>query len=461
MKNLNISNYALMLENNAFVVEATPQEVSKQITKQVAKSLIKPDAKDSEAVKSIKSIISDSTKNKTQYDSIINQIEPFIFNKSEAVKSTELNFKSVDGKTSYTVVVNREKDPNGNYAVWFDEDGTKVFLAGLDINYLATQFNKSIDAGLFAGTDEDLFSSVAGAIHKASFGAGANPQQVFKAVAERYKTAFGEDFYEAVDGEFTGSPDVFARALVGVNITDGDISKALGVDFLQSLVLDVAIGIATFGAGAAVKGLMTGARAVRAAGAVNKIKGGMTAFKSGLAGQKTGVGIAGAANVASLARGAKDANLAKSGFSAITAAGNSARAAGVVGAGVGAGSTIAGGPYSGADQVDSNITADDAAFAFASQLRELAKGYTDGGAELQIAFMILSLNPQSAQLVLAQWNKNFGDEGTFYDYCISEELSGDLKSLVDGYWAGIANGGPLVQKVASIVGNMKSGSPEE
>jgi hypothetical protein len=457
MKNFNISNYALMLENNAFVVEATPQEVSKQITKQVAKSLIKPDEKDSDAVKAIKSIISDPTKNKTQYDSIISQIEPFIFNQSETVKSTELNFKSADGKTSYMVVVNREKDPNGNYAVWFDEDGTKVFLAGLDINYLATQFNKAIDYGMIAGTDEESFASVVGAIHKESAAAGADPKQVFKAVADRYKTAFGEDFYEAVDGEFTGSPDVFARALVGVEIKESDISTALGVDFLQSLAIDVAFGIATFGAGAAVKGLMTGARAVRAASAVNKIKGGMTAFKSGLAGQKTGVGISGAANVATLSKGAKDVNLAKSGFSAITAAGNTARTGGVIGAGVGAGSTIAGATGS-ADQVESNITADDAAFAFASQLRELAKGYTDGGAELQIAFMILSLNAQSAPLVLAQWNKNFGDEGTFYDYCISEELDGDLKALIDGYWAAIANEGPLVQKVATISGNMKTGT---
>ena len=462
MKNFNITNYALMLENSAFVVEATPpapsQEQKKEVSKQVAKSLVKPEANDSDAIKAIKEIIANSGKHKVQYDSIIAQIEPFIFNKSEAIKSTDLTFKSVDGKIDYSVKVNREKDPNGNYAVWFDEDGTKVFLAGLDINYLAAQFNKSIE-GL--GTDEDLLASVAGAIHRGSNSAGADPGQVFKAVADRYKTAYGEDFFEAVDGEFTGSPDVFIRAVLGQKITESDISTALGVDFMQSLAIDVAFGIATFGMGAAAKGLLTGARAVRAAGAVNKIKGSMTAFRSGLAGQKTGVGISGAANVASLAKGAQDANLAKSGFSAITAAGNAARTGGVVGAGVGAGSTIAGGPYSGADQVSQSITADDAAFAFASQIRDLAKGYTDGGSELQIAFMVLALNSQSAQLVLAQWNKNYGEEGSFYDYCISEELSGDLKSLVDGYWAGIANQGPLAQKVTGIVSNMKKGSAEE
>jgi hypothetical protein len=457
MKHLDLSKYALTLEHNAFVVEAAPAPTA--VAQQVAKSLIKPQPNDPAGIKEITTIISNPAKYKEQYDSIIKQIEPFIFDKNDVITSVDLKFKSIDGKVEYAVKVNRQKDPTGNYAVWFDEDGTKVFIAGLDINYLASQFNRAI-AGL--GTDEEKIGALAGAIHRASIEASASPTEVFKAVGDTYKATYGEEFYEAIDGEFTGSPDVFAHAVLGKEITEADISAALGVDFAQSLLLDVAIGIATFGAGAAVKGIMTGARAVRAAGAVNKIKGGMTAFKSGLGGQRTGVGISGAGNVATLAKGAKDANLAKSGFSSITAAGNSARTAGKTGALVGAGSTLVTGPYDDASQVSTQITAEDAAFAFAAQIRDLAKGYTDGADELQIAFMILSLDPNSAKLVLAQWNKNFGDEGSFYNYCISEELSGDLKALIDGYWAGIAGEGPLVNQVQDIVSKMKkdTGSTE-
>ena len=459
MKKFDLSNYALMLENKAFVVEATPASPNTEIAKQVAKSLIKPQPTDPPAIKEISSIISNPTQNKAAYDTIIAQIEPFIFDKNDANKTTNLTFKSVDGKTQYTVKVNREKDPNGNYAVWFDEDGTKVFLEGLDINYLAAQFNRAI-AGL--GTDEDKIGAVAGAIHRGSFDAGANAAEVFKAVDARYKQAYGEDLFTAIDGEFTGSPDLYARAILGKEVTESDISEALGVDFLQSLVIDVAFGIATFGAGAALRGLMTGARAVRAAQAVNKIKGGMTAFRTGLAGQKTGVGITGAGNVATLAKGAQDANLAKSGFSAITAAGNKAGQMGKVGGLVGAGSTLASGPYSDVDTNSTQITAEDAAFAFCSQIRELAKGYTDGASELQIAFMVLSLDPTSVQLVLGQWSKNYGDEGDFYNYCISEEIGGDLKSLIDGYWAGITGAGPLAGAVSKVLTDMKkTGNKEE
>lgn len=465
MKNFNISNYALMLENRAFIVEAAPekkadekapdQKTKTEMTKQVAKSLIQPQEGDSAAIKEIAEIVNNASKHKAQYDSIIAQIEPFIFNTDESMTTMDLTFKSIDGKVDYSVKVNRSKDPHGNFAVWFDEDGTKVFIEGLDVNYLAAQFNKAI-AGL--GTDEELIGSLAGGIYKASYAANANPKEVFKAVAARYQEAFGEEFYAAIDGEFSGSPDVFAHAVLGKDVTESDISTALGVDFLQSLALDVAIGVATFGAGAAIRGVMTGARLVNAAKAVNGFRGGMTAFRAGLAGERTGVGISGAANVASLAKGAQNFNQARSGFSAITAAGNAAGTAGKIGAGVGAGAALAGAPYSGAEQTQSNITAEDAAFAFASQIRDLAKGYTDGASELQIAFMVLSLDPKSAQLVLAQWSKNYGDEGTFYNYCISEELSGDLKTLVDGYWAGIANEGPLAGRAQTIANSLSKGA---
>lgn len=461
MKKLDLSKYALMLENRAFVVEATPPSAA---THAAAKSLATPVDTDTAGLKAIKSIINDPTGKKEQYDSVISQLEPFILSNNPAVNTTTLKFK--DGAAEYEVIVNRGVDPKGNYMVWFDEDGTKILIDGLDMNFLATQFRRGVEGtsifGLNFGTDEDKLAAIAGAIYRTAASNNADPGAIFNALNQAYTAAYQEDMYVALDGEFTGSPDAFARALYGQTITEDDIRAALGVDFLQSLILDVAIGIATFGVGAALKGVFTGARAIRAAGAVNKLRGGMTAFRSGLAGNTTGVGIRGAANVSTLAAGAADANLAKSGFSAITAGGYAARAAAPLGAAAGAGVAVGQGvsaAASGADvPADQQIDADAAAFAFCTQIRELAKGYTDGAEELQIAFMILSLNPQSAQLVTATWNKNFGDEGEFYEYCVASELGGDLLSLVNGYWAGITGTGSLADEVAKISTNMKKGT---
>jgi len=463
MKRLDLSKYALMLENNAFVVEATPAMAA---TREAAKSLATPVDTDTAAVKAVKTIINDPTGKKAQYDSIISQLEPFIFSQDAAVTNTTLKFK--EGEVDYEVIVNRAVDPKGNYMVWFDEDGTKILIDGLDMTFLATQFRRGVEGtsifGLNFGTDEDKLAAIAGAIYSTAAGANADPGAIFNALNQAYTAAYQEDMYEAIDGEFTGSPDAFARALYGQQITEDDISAALGVDFLQSLVLDVVIGVATFGVGAAARGLFTGARAIRAAGAVNKLKGTATAFRSGLAGNATGVGIRGGANVATLAAGAANANLAKSGFSAITAAGNVARTGAAIGAGVGTGVAVGQGLSAAASGADvqaggsSQIDAEAAAYAFCTQIRELAKGYTDGAEELQIAFMILSLTPQTAQAVMAIWNKNFGDEGEFYEYNVASELSGDLLSLVNGYWAGISGSGPLADEVAKIKTNMKKGA---
>lgn len=460
MKRLDLSKYALMLENNAFVVEATPASAA---TKAAAKSLATPLDTDTAGLKAIKAIINNPTAKKAEYDSIISQLEPFILSQDANANTTSLKFK--DGTIDYEVVVNRQKDPNGNFAVWFDEDGTKILIDGLDMNFLATQFRKGVEGssifGLNFGTDEDKLAALAGAIHKTASENNASPKAIFDALNTAYTAAYQEGMYEALDGEFTGSPDAFARALYGQELTEEDIRTALGVDFLQSLVLDVALGVVTFGAFSAAKGLLTGARAIRAAGAVNKITGASKAFRSGLAGNATGVGIRGSANVASLAAGAADANLAKSGFSAITAAGNAARTGAAIGAGVGAGVATAQGVSAAASDVNTGgqqIDAESAAYAYCSQIRDLAKGYTDGADELQIAFMILSLDRQTAQLVLGVWEKNFSDEGSFYDYCISEELSGDMLSLVNGYWAGITGAGPLADEVTKVSGSMKKGA---
>jgi len=473
MKILDISKYALMLENRAFVSETAADTAAATVTatmaaktaivKAAAKSLATPVETDTPGLKAIKAIINNPIARKAEYDSIINQLEPFILSTDANLNTRPLKFK--DGTIDYEVSVNRQKDPNGNFAVWFDEDGTKILIQGLDMNYLAIQFRKGVEGssifGLTFGTDEDKLAALAGAIHKTAAENNADPKAVFDALNTTYTALYREGMYEALDGEFSGSPDAFARALYGQELTDGDIRTALGVDFLQSLVFDVALGMVTFGAFSAARGLLTGARAIRAAGAVNKITGASKAFRSGLAGNATGVGIPGSANVGALSAGAVNRPLAQSGFSAITAAGNTARTGGVIGAGVGAGVATAQGVSAATSDVNTGgqqLDPESAAYAYCSQIRDLAKGYTDAADELQIAFMILSLDRQTVQAVLRIWEKNFSDEGSFYEYCISEELSGDMLSLVNGYWAGITGAGPLADEVAKLSGNMKKGA---
>jgi len=50
---------------------------------------------------------------------------------------------------------------------------------------------------------------------------------IFDALNKAYTAAYQEDMYAALDGEFTGSPDAFARALYGQEITEKDIQTAL------------------------------------------------------------------------------------------------------------------------------------------------------------------------------------------------------------------------------------------
>jgi len=477
MKILDISKYALMLENRAFVSETAADTAAATVTatmaaktaivKAAAKSLATPVETDTPGLKAIKAIINDPTAKKAEYDSIINQLEPFILSTDANLNTRPLKFK--DGTIDYEVSVNRQKDPNGNFAVWFDEDGTKILIQGLDMNYLAIQFRKGVEGssifGLTFGTDEDKLAALAGAIHKTAAENNADPKAVFDALNTTYTALYREGMYEALDGEFSGSPDAFARALYGQELTDGDIRTALGVDFLQSLVFDVALGMVTFGAFSAARGLLTGARAIRAAGAVNKITGASKAFRSGLAGNATGVGIPGSANVGALSAGAVNRPLAQSGFSAITAAGNTARTGGTIGAATGGGLAAAGGISSATSDVDTNVNSggqqldpESAAFAYCVQIRELAKGYTDSADEFQIAFMILALDRQTVQVVLRIWEKNFSDKGSFYEYCVSSELGGDLRKLVNGYWAGITGSGPLADEVAKISVDMKKGA---
>lgn len=475
MRHINITNYALLNENKSLgyysLIEkdaAKPASTSAGAKPEGSTISILPT--DSPEVQAIKKLIIDNLAKGDKADAEFLKLNAEASNLVASGKPGPGRITVKIGNQEYAVsiYVANGKSADGKSGVYIDWDSTSKVIEGLDMNYLATQFRKGVEGssifGLNFGTDEDKLGALAGAIYRIGYEKNANIPEIFKALGNAYQSAYGESMMDAVMGDFSGTPEVLARAVYGDTITEQDIATGMGVDFLQSLVVDVAIGLATFGVGAAAKGLITGARAVRAAGAINKLKGGFTAFRSGAAAatgsaEATGVAAQGAVNVSSLAKDAANFNQAQKGFAAITKAGKKAVDYAKIGAGAGALTAVGGGVSafaSGAEPVPAqNFTAEDAAFQFCTQIRELAKGYTDGGDELQITFMITSLSPQTAAVVQQVWSKNFGEDGDFYEYCVASEISGDMLSLCNGYWAGITGKGPLAQQVNKISQDMQ------
>jgi hypothetical protein len=481
MRHINIGNYAILNESRSLgyysLTEAgtagSAGSSGTAGTAAASANTISIEQTDSPEVQEIKKLVIDNATSATPDAEFVklNTAAEALVAAGQSGPS-QVTVKIGEQEYAVSIYVANGKTADGKTGVYIDWDSTTKVIEGLDMNYLATQFRKGVEGssifGLNFGTDEDKLGALAGAIYRIGYEKGADVPTIFKALGDAYQGAYGESLMDAVKGDFSGTPEVLARAVYGDTVTEQDIATGMGVDFLQSLVLDVAIGLCTFGVGAAAKGLITGARAVRAAGAVNKLKGGFTAFRSGAmartGAEATGVGVQGAANVSRLAAGANDFRAAQSGFSTLTAAGNSAQVGGKIGAGVGAGMGVGGGisaAASGAEAVPAqNFTAEDAAFAFCTQIRELAKGYTDGGDELQITFMITSLSPQTAVIVQNVWSKNFGEDGDFYEYNVASEISGDMLSLCNGYWAGITGKGPLAGQVDKISQDMQKAPVE-
>ena len=88
-------------------------------------------------------------------------------------------------------------------------------------------------------------------------------------------------------------------------------------------------------------------------------------------------------------------------------------------------------------------------------------GYTDAGAELKIAFLMLSLTPETYELVDKAWTISYGAKyGNLYESCVDDELDGDLFDLVNGYLGSFGKG-ELAGKVAQLKANLaKSASTE-
>ena len=485
MRTLNTSNYALLYEQKmlGYLTAINEADTSGAAAEQNTISILPGDLPE---VQAIKKLVIDNAGKGDSADAEFKKINDVAVRLAATKTAGQEMVKVKIGDKEYSVVVAciGVVTAGGRQQVYVDYDATSVLVEGLNMNYLATQFRRGVEGssvfGLDFGTDEDKLGAVAGAIYRLAYSKGADPKPIFDGLSTAYQNQYGESVNDALEADFSAYPEVLARALYGETITDGDITTAGWANFGESLIADVAIGLATFGAGAAVRGLVSGVRTIRAAGAINKLRGTAKAFKSGLQGgakqllgqggkaagrQSTGVGVtnaaSGGANVSTLAAKAKDFDKARSGFSTITKGGSDAVKFGAIGAGVGAGVGVVQGAYdlaSGADQdleMGTGFSPEDAAYAFCSQIREIAKGYTDAANELQIGFMIMSLTPQTAALVEQVWSANFGDEGDFYTYCVKEELDADMLSLINGYWAVITGKGDLASQVNTISANMQ------
>jgi hypothetical protein len=485
MRTLNTSNYALLYEQKTLgyftaINEADASGTPAPAAEQNSISILPDDLPE---VQAIKKLVIDNAGKGEKADAEFKKINDAATRLAATKSAGQEVVKVKIGDKEYSVVVAcvGVTTAGGRQQVYVDYDATSVLIEGLNMNYLATQFRRGVEGssvfGLDFGTDEDKLGAVAGAIYRLAFSKNADPLPIFEGLKTAYQNQYGESLTDAVMADFSGYPEVLARALYGETITEDDLTTAGWVNFGESLIADVAIGLATFGVGAAARGVFTGVRAVRAAGAINKLRGGATAFRSGfgagvqqvmgkggatIARQATGVGVPGAANVSTLAAGATvDKAMAQSGFSAITQAGAASAKGAAIGAGVGAGIAGVQGASAlanGAEQdlgMGTSFSPEDAAYAFCSQIRDLAKGYTDAASELQIGFMIMSLTPQTATIVEQVWSANYGDDGDFYTYCVKEELDDDMLSLINGYWAGITGKGDLATQVNTISANMQ------
>jgi hypothetical protein len=462
MKQINLLNYALLHENKSLGYYSLNEAAG-----EVSTNTISIQESDSPEVKAVKKLIIDNAGKAVQDPEFLKiNTEAANLVASGSPGPSRLTIKIGDKEYAISIYVANGKAADGKSGVYIDFDSTARVIEGLDMNFLATQFRKGVEGssifGLNFGTDEDKLGALAGAIYRIGYDKNADIPEIFKALGTAYQSAYNESLMDAVEADFSGTPEVLARAVYGDTVTDGEISAAMGVDFLQSLVVDIAIGLCTFGVGAAARGLIRGGKILNSVKQVGKLKKGIQAFQSGaLTGSKFSnlKNTALIKNTSTLAKGLKDPafKAAQKGYAAIQGAGALFTKVGA-GAGVGlaAGQGLAAAASDDPEQQEvQNFTSEDAAFAFCTQIKDLAKGYTDGANELQITFMITTLSPKTAQAVMQSWSKNFQEDGDFYEYCVASEISGDMLSLCNGYWAGITGTGPLAAQVEKISQGMQ------
>lgn len=215
---IDFSKYALMLENNAFVVPANP--IAQEITE--AETLSVEDT-DSVEVKAVKKIINNPKSNKATYDEIIKAVEALTKNADEKVTSAPIKFKV--GDTELQVTANRKKDAKGKFAIWFEaaKADQTVDVSKIDFDYLAAKVNKAIDN---LGTDEDALAQIGSAMRLyAMRNTGGNIKPILDKLREKYKTVYEESFDEALDGDMDGFDLTYMQYLYGIKGLSFDGAK--------------------------------------------------------------------------------------------------------------------------------------------------------------------------------------------------------------------------------------------
>ena len=361
---------------------------------------------------------------------------------------------------------------------------------------------------------------------------GGNSKAVMAAVADYYTKNKGQEFYSMLDDDFDGSPNVLVDALFGKTVSQDQIETALMVDASQSLLVDLAImlgtwGLTTLSAGAAapaavastakvgstVKNIFTFGKAARSAKALET---GVVAAETALTGAKLltganklrqlGSAISLSAEEVKVIQGAKNASQISK-FLTATKGGSMSLNGEKMAAELAADSpgffksikelfkispgavtklvAAVGGPKNAtliattpgvidtlldgtawvtSNPEDENETgsntdiSEDCINKLVNALYNEAKsgtfGYTDAGAELKIAFLMLSLTPETYALVDKAWTVSYGDKyGNLYKACVVDELDFDLFDLVNGY-LGSFGIGELAGKVAELKANL-------
>ena len=521
MKHINLTNYAILTENKSSgYYSVTEADI---VAPKIAAKPLSIDAGYSEEIKAIKGVI-------------INKKPVEAFNALTAganALAASTSVKSVvdvtiDTKT-YKVDLNKIPDTKPSQ-IWIDYDSASLkLIEGLNLEYITNYIRQQTEG---IGTAEEEVAAMAGAIIAYCREKGGNSKAVMAAVADYYTKNKGQEFYSMLDDDFDGSPNVLVDALFGKTVSQDQIETALMVDASQSLLVDLAImlgtwGLTTLSAGAAapaavastakvgstVKNIFTFGKAARSAKALET---GVVAAETALTGAKLltganklrqlGSAISLSAEEVKVIQGAKNASQISK-FLTATKGGSMSLNGEKMAAELAADSpgffksikelfkispgavtklvAAVGGPKNAtliattpgvidtlldgtawvtSNPEDENETgsntdiSEDGINKLVNALYNEAKsgtfGYTDAGAELKIAFLMLSLTPETYALVDKAWTVSYGDKyGNLYKACVVDELDFDLFDLVNGY-LGSFGIGELAGKVAELKANL-------
>lgn len=212
MNRLDLSRYALMLENRAFVVEANPIPVEE------ATNSLTASESDSPSVKSIKNIINNPNYDKALHDEVIKQIEAFVGNADEKVTSQDISYK--DKNVPITVKANRKKDAKGKFAIWFSPADVKksIDTSKVDFGYIALQVYEAIDG---VGTDGTALARVGSAMRLYAMRNGGDFQPLLDGLREKYQKLYEESLDEALDGDLDSYDLEYMKYLYGIGQLNG------------------------------------------------------------------------------------------------------------------------------------------------------------------------------------------------------------------------------------------------